>query len=75
MASAFGWFAACMSFSVVEKATIQRGIAALGILVSLLLVLMKLLPTVPGHFSAAEWVALGGWLMIGLCLHSAARRA
>jgi len=32
----------------------------------LLLVLMKLLPIFPGHFSLAEWIALGIWLAIGL---------
>jgi amino acid transporter len=75
MASAFGWLAACLSFSVVEKAAVQRSVAALGILVSLVLVLMKLLPRIPGHFSLAEWVALGVWLAIGFILHLAARRA
>jgi len=74
MAAAFGWLAACLSFSVVEKAAGQRSIAALGICVSLVLVLMKLLPGVPGHFSLAEWIALGVWLIIGLVLHAAARR-
>jgi len=75
MASAFGWFAACLSYSVIEKAAIQRSVAAVGILVSLVLLLMKLIPAVPGHFSLAEWIALGVWLAIGLALHLAARRA
>jgi hypothetical protein len=30
---------------------------------------MKLLPAVPGHFTGAEWIALGIWLAIGLLLH------
>jgi hypothetical protein len=42
--------------------------AGLGTAVSLLLVLMKLLPIFPGHFSLAEWIALGIWLAIGLLL-------
>jgi len=75
MAAAFGWLAACLSFSVVEKAAGQRSIAALGICVSLVLVLMKVLPGVPGHFSLAEWVALGVWLAIGLVLYRVARTA
>lgn len=73
MASAFGWFAACLSFYVVEKAFGLRFVAALGILVSLALVLMKWLPGVPGHFSLAEWVALGIWLALGLILHRRSR--
>src|SRR6266478_662551 len=69
MASAFGWFAACISFFIVESRTGLRAIAALGMAVSALLILMKLVPAVPGHFTGAEWIALGVWLSIGLLLH------
>jgi APA family basic amino acid/polyamine antiporter len=69
MASAFGWFAACVSFSMVEKALGLRTVSALGAAISLALVLMKWLPGVPGHFSGAEWIALGVWLILGLLLH------
>jgi basic amino acid/polyamine antiporter, APA family len=69
MAAAFGWFATCLSFFLVEPAARLRLIATLGILISLLLLLMKLLPIFPGHFSLAEWIALSSWLLIGLLLH------
>jgi amino acid transporter len=69
MASAFGWLAACLSFYMVERSVLLRLTAGLGMAVSLLLVLMKLLPIFPGHFSLAEWIALGIWLAIGLLLH------
>jgi hypothetical protein len=36
--------------------------------ISALLILMKLVPAVPGHFTGAEWIALGAWLAIGLLL-------
>ena len=68
MASAVGWLAACLSFWMVEKKLRLRLITTLGILVSLLLVLMKWLPVFPGHFSAAEWIALAAWLAIGLLM-------
>jgi len=68
IASAFGWLATCLSFYLVEKSAGLRLVAALGMAVSLLLVLMKLLPVFPGHFSLAEWIALGIWLAIGLLL-------
>jgi basic amino acid/polyamine antiporter, APA family len=68
MAPAFGWLATCLSFYMVERSVPLRLIAALGMAVSLLLVLMKLLPIFPGHFSLAEWIALGLWLAIGLLL-------
>jgi amino acid transporter len=69
MASAFGWLATCVSFYIVEKSVRLRLVAALGIAVSFLLVLMKWVPAVPGHFSLAEWVALGLWLALGVLLH------
>ena len=69
MAPAFGWLATCLSFYMVERSVLLRLTAALGMAVSLLLVLMKLLPIFPGHFSLAEWIALGIWLAIGLLLH------
>jgi amino acid transporter len=69
MASASGWLSACLSFWVVERQLKMRLITGLGIVVSLLLLLMKLLPVFPGHFSLAEWVALGVWLAIGFLLH------
>ena len=69
MASAFGWLAACVSFLVVEKSVRARLIAAAGATVALLLLMMKLLPVVPGHFSVPEWIALGIWLLLGLALH------
>jgi amino acid transporter len=66
MAPAFGWLATCLSFYMVERSVLLRLTAGLGMAVSLLLVLMKLLPIFPGHFSLAEWIALGIWLAIGL---------
>jgi basic amino acid/polyamine antiporter, APA family len=69
MASAFGWLAACASFFLVERNLRLRMIAAVGTCVSLLLVLMKWLPGVPGHFTHAEWLALAIWLALGFLLH------
>ena len=69
MASALGWLATCLSFWLVEKRISLRAVTGLGIVVSLLLFLMKVLPVVPGHFSPAEWIALGVWLALGFILH------
>jgi len=73
MASAFGWLAACVSFWLVETNARARAVTALGILVSFLLLLMKLLPIFPGHFSAAEWIALSVWLLFGRLLYVASK--
>jgi len=70
MASAMGWFAACLSFWIVEKRKSMRIVTGLGIAVSLLLFLMKVLPAFPGHFSPAEWIAFGIWVVLGLVLRA-----
>ena len=69
MASALGWFAACLSFWIVEKRTSMRIVTGLGIAVSLLLFLMKMLPVFPGHFSPAEWIAFAIWVLLGAILY------
>jgi APA family basic amino acid/polyamine antiporter len=69
MASALGWLAACLSFWFVEPRFRLRVATAMGVCVSLLLLLMKLVPAFPGHFTAAEWIALAIWLVLGAILH------
>jgi basic amino acid/polyamine antiporter, APA family len=69
MASALGWLAACLSLWIVEKRVAMRIVIGLGIAVSLLLFLMKVLPVFPGHFSPAEWIAFGAWVVLGVVLH------
>ena len=69
LASSLGWLAACASFFLVTKSYRLRLIAALGIAISLLLTLMKLVPAFPGHFSLAEWIALAIWLALGLAFY------
>jgi hypothetical protein len=41
-------------------------IAGFGLAVAIALVLMKVLPAVPGHFTISEWVALGIWILLGM---------
>src|SRR5580658_7824093 len=69
MASALGWLAACASFWLVDPRPRMRAITTLGVVVSLLLLVMKLIPAFPGHFTQAEWIALAIWLLIGAILH------
>jgi amino acid transporter len=65
VASAAGWFAVCAAFLYTKPSTREYLIALLGALVGLAMVLMKLLPFVPGHFSLWEWLALGIWILLG----------
>ena len=75
MASALGWFAACLSFWFVEKRAPIRIVTGMGIAVSLLLILMKVLPAFPGHFSPAKWTAFGIWVALGFVLRTGGRVA
>lgn len=69
MASATGWFAASLSLFLLEKLPRGRAVAGFAAAISLLLVLMKVIPAFPGHFSRAEWIALAIWLLIGAVMH------
>ena len=69
MASAAGWLATCAAYLAIERGTGRRLVAAAGALVATALILMKLLPLVPGHFSVAEYLALGAWILAGLAFH------
>jgi len=69
MASAFGWLATCVSFFLVERNLRSRSLTSFGILVAALLLIMKLIPAFPGHFTQAEWIALAIWLALGASLH------
>jgi APA family basic amino acid/polyamine antiporter len=66
MASAAGWLATCAAFLAMKQTRARRAVAAAGALIAAALLAMKLLPSVPGHFSVAEYVALGLWITAGL---------
>jgi len=68
VASAFGWLAACAAYYRMRPGRAQRACAAAGVVVASLLVLMKLFPFVPGHFSAYEYAALASWGLSGVLL-------
>jgi amino acid transporter len=72
LAAGVGWCAACLSLVARQRRTgttgSGRSVAVLGALVSALIILMKLLPVVPGSFTRTEWVTLAGWAGLGLAL-------
>jgi len=68
LASAIGWCAACAAYLRMNPPARERAIAIMGALVSFAMVLMKVLPYVPGNFSRWEWLALGLWLVIGILI-------
>jgi APA family basic amino acid/polyamine antiporter len=66
VASAAGWLATCAAYLCMRPARIDGFIALLGALVGLSMLLMKLLPFVPGHFSGWEWLTLCLWIILGI---------
>lgn len=73
VASAIGWLGTCAAYYWMRPAPLERLVAMTGIVVSLLMIFMKIVPAVPGHFSAYEWLALAGWSLMGLTLAWRAR--
>jgi basic amino acid/polyamine antiporter, APA family len=49
-------------------------VAVLGAIVALAIVLMKVVPGVPGSFTRAEWIAFSAWSAFGLLFWLARRR-
>jgi len=69
VAPAFGWAAACAAYFCMSTTTGGKMIAAVGVVIGALMVVIKVVPFIPGHFSQYEWLALGAWIMLGLLLH------
>jgi APA family basic amino acid/polyamine antiporter len=69
VASASGWTAACAAYYAMKPDRGRQIVALLGACIGLLMVLMKVIPALPGHFSQYEWLALGIWLVVGVLLH------
>jgi len=75
VASAAGWLAACASYYRMRPSSSQRSVALVGAVLGLLMVLMKIVPFVPGHFSRYEWLALALWVSLGIALKRSSRAA
>jgi len=82
VACAIGWAATCAAYlgmsrngtlpNQTEKISAGVFIASFGLLVAIIMLLMKIVPAIPGHFTVYEWLALGIWITIGA---TASRRA
>src|ERR1022692_2416883 len=62
VACATGWLAVCLAYLWMRPSIGARLIALAGAMVGLAMVLMKLLPFVPGSFSGWEWLAPVLWV-------------
>lgn len=69
LASLLGWMASCAAYTRMPSSPLGRMAAASGILVTVLLLGLKVLPQVPGHFTEVEWIALAVWAGLGWLIH------
>ncbi len=82
VACAIGWAAACaaclaLSHSrpeIIKLTVAEKSLAAFGLIVAIAMALMKVIPSVPGHFTAYEWLALGIWSLLGAIVARRARQ-
>jgi basic amino acid/polyamine antiporter, APA family len=75
VACAIGWSATCLAClylaqaeaksNRIELSWVERGVVVFGLLVGVVMLLMKVVPLVPGHFTVYEWLALGIWIVLG----------
>jgi amino acid transporter len=73
LASGIGWLSACAAYLARARQP-QRplpgvGLAVVGAAVSGAIILMKIVPLVPGSFTRTEWTAFAGWLGVGGMLY------
>ena len=83
VACAIGWSAACAAYlalaggrrsTALQLSTAEHALAAFALLVGIAMVLMKLLPGIPGHFTIYEWIALAGWIAVGVIASATRKR-
>ena len=85
VACAIGWAATCAAYLRMARAgslpghpkltAVELFVASLGLLVAIAMILMKVVPAIPGHFTIYEWIALAIWVALGAISHRRARTA
>jgi basic amino acid/polyamine antiporter, APA family len=75
VACAIGWAATCAAYLRMGSAgslpkqlkltAVELLVAGLALLVAIAMIVIKILPAVPGHFTIYEWIALGIWIFLG----------
>ena len=68
LAAPLGWMASCAAYLFMRPSRFGKAAAVTGIIVTTVMILIKVLPQVPGHFTLYEWIALGVWTVVGLLL-------
>jgi APA family basic amino acid/polyamine antiporter len=75
VACAIGWTATCAAYISLGRSGTMPGrvklsaidwlVAGFGLFVAIAMMLMKIFPAIPGHFTVYEWLALGIWIALG----------
>ena len=71
LAVGVGWLSACVAYLLRRRgdsaaAAESPALAWLGCAVSAAIILMKIVPSVPGSFTRPEWIAFAAWSGFGL---------
>jgi APA family basic amino acid/polyamine antiporter len=74
LAVGVGWFSTCAAY-VAGRSREGATAAWLGMAVSGAIVLMKIVPSIPGSFTRAEWISFVAWSGLGLLFWLLRRRA
>ena len=82
VACAIGWAATCAAYlslrrrrtlpGLSEASAVESLVAGLGLLVAIAMMLMKVIPEIPGHFTVYEWIVLTIWIALGALAHRGA---
>jgi amino acid transporter len=75
LAVGVGWLSACAAYILRKDGGESAAMAYVGALVATAIVLMKVIPQVPGSFTRAEWTAFTAWSLAGLLFWLLRRRA
>src|SRR5271165_784619 len=83
VACAIGWAATCAANLSMGRAGALSGrltlsaiewiVGGFGLFVAIAMMLMKIIPAIPGHFTIYEWLALAIWIVLGAIAHRRTR--
>jgi amino acid transporter len=78
LAVGVGWLSACAAYVARRRRDRYAGessaMAWIGCAVSVAIILMKVVPGVPGSFTGAEWIAFAAWSLLGVAFWLARTR-
>lgn len=74
LAVGVGWLSACGAYLARRDGDEPATMARIGAMVSVAIILMKVVPGVPGSFTRAEWMSFVAWSGLGLLFWLARRR-